>query len=159
MWVLEKEPATHSSVLAWRIPGTGDLVGCRLWGRRVGHDWSYLAAAIRYIPRSGLFCSWRLVSCDHSPPFCQSFYPTSGNDQSVLCVHELGSVSFVVCCLDFTCKWGHTIFVFLWLISLNIMPSRPIHCHEWQDFLFCDWIIFLCVYIPHFFTIHPSVNI
>ena len=26
--------ATHSSVLAWRTPGTGSLVGCRLWGRR-----------------------------------------------------------------------------------------------------------------------------
>ena len=25
--------ATHSGVLAWRIPGTGSLVGCRLWGR------------------------------------------------------------------------------------------------------------------------------
>ena len=31
---LEKEMATHSSVLAWRIPGTGSLVGCRLWGRK-----------------------------------------------------------------------------------------------------------------------------
>ena len=30
---LEKEMATHSSVLAWRIPGTGSLVGCHLWGR------------------------------------------------------------------------------------------------------------------------------
>ena len=30
---LEKEVATHSSVLAWRIPGMGSLVGCRLWGR------------------------------------------------------------------------------------------------------------------------------
>ena len=30
---LEKEMATHSSVLAWRILGTGSLVGCRLWGR------------------------------------------------------------------------------------------------------------------------------
>jgi len=29
----EKEMATHSSVLAWRIPGTGSLVGCCLWGR------------------------------------------------------------------------------------------------------------------------------
>ena len=29
---LEKEMATHSSVLAWRIPGTGSLVGCCLWG-------------------------------------------------------------------------------------------------------------------------------
>ena len=32
-YALEKEMATHSSVLAWRIPGTGSLVGCRLWGR------------------------------------------------------------------------------------------------------------------------------
>ena len=30
---LEKEMATHSSVLAWRIPGRGSLVGCCLWGR------------------------------------------------------------------------------------------------------------------------------
>ena len=30
---LEKEMATHSSALAWRIPGTGSLVGCYLWGR------------------------------------------------------------------------------------------------------------------------------
>ena len=30
---LEKEMATHSSVLAWRIPGTGSLAGCPLWGR------------------------------------------------------------------------------------------------------------------------------
>ena len=29
---LEKEMATHSSVLAWRIPGMGGLVGWRLWG-------------------------------------------------------------------------------------------------------------------------------
>ena len=28
---LEKEMATHSSVLAWRIPGTGEPGGCRLW--------------------------------------------------------------------------------------------------------------------------------
>ena len=30
---LEKEMATHSSVLAWRVPGMGSLVGCCLWGR------------------------------------------------------------------------------------------------------------------------------
>ena len=29
---LEKEMATHSSVLAWRIPGQKSLVGCHLWG-------------------------------------------------------------------------------------------------------------------------------
>ena len=30
---LEKEMATHSSVLAWESQGGGSLVGCRLWGR------------------------------------------------------------------------------------------------------------------------------
>ena len=30
---LEKETATHSSVLAWRMLGAGNLVGFRLWGR------------------------------------------------------------------------------------------------------------------------------
>ena len=29
---LEKEMATHSSVLAWRILGRGSLMGCCLWG-------------------------------------------------------------------------------------------------------------------------------
>ena len=43
---LEKETATHSSVLAWRIPGTGEPGGLPSMGsHRVGHDWSDLAAA------------------------------------------------------------------------------------------------------------------
>ena len=43
---LEKEMATHSSVLAWRIPGTGEPGGLLSVGsHRVGHDWSDLAAA------------------------------------------------------------------------------------------------------------------
>ena len=38
--------ATHSSVLAWRIPGTRDPHGLPPMGsHRVGHDWSDLAAA------------------------------------------------------------------------------------------------------------------
>ena len=36
---LEKEMATHSSVLAWRIPGTGESGGLPSMGsHRVGHD-------------------------------------------------------------------------------------------------------------------------
>ena len=43
---LEKEMATHSSVLAWRIPGTGEPGGLLSMGSlRVGHNWSDLAAA------------------------------------------------------------------------------------------------------------------
>ena len=41
---MEKEMATHSSVLAWRVPGTGEPGGLPSMGsHRVGHDWSDLA--------------------------------------------------------------------------------------------------------------------
>ena len=44
--ILEKEMATHSSILAWRIPGTEESVGLpSLGSHRVGHDWRDLAAA------------------------------------------------------------------------------------------------------------------
>ena len=43
---VEKEMATHSSVLAWRIPGTEEPGGLPSMGsQRVGHNWSDLAAA------------------------------------------------------------------------------------------------------------------
>ena len=43
---VEKEMATHSSVLAWRIPGMGEPGGLPSMGlHRVRHDWSNLAAA------------------------------------------------------------------------------------------------------------------
>ena len=43
---LEKEMATHSSVLAWRIPGMGEPGGLlSMRSHRVGHDLSVLAAA------------------------------------------------------------------------------------------------------------------
>ena len=42
---MEKEMATHSSVLAWRIPGMAEPGGLPSMGsHRVGHDWSNLAA-------------------------------------------------------------------------------------------------------------------
>ena len=43
---LEKEMATHSNVLAWRIPETKEPGGLPSMGsHRIGHDWSDLAAA------------------------------------------------------------------------------------------------------------------
>ena len=43
---LENEMATHSSVLAWRIPGMREPGGLLSMGsHRIGHDWSDLAAA------------------------------------------------------------------------------------------------------------------
>ena len=43
---LEKETATHASVLAWRLPGTGEPDGLlSMESHQVGHDWRDLAAA------------------------------------------------------------------------------------------------------------------
>ena len=59
---LEKEMATHSSVLAWRIPGTAESVG----SHRVGHDWSDLAAAAAAtaLPYCSGKASPKLLQCD-----------------------------------------------------------------------------------------------
>ena len=53
---LEKETATHSSVLAWRIPGTVEPGGLpSLGSHRVGHDWSDLAAAAAFYTQVLIF--------------------------------------------------------------------------------------------------------
>ena len=45
---LETKMATHSSVLGWRIPGTGEPGGLPSMGLHgAGHDWSDLAIAMR----------------------------------------------------------------------------------------------------------------
>ena len=55
---LEKEMATHSSVLAWRIPGTGEPGGLLFMGsHRVGHDCSNLVAAAAAAPATSVACS------------------------------------------------------------------------------------------------------
>ena len=51
---LEKEMVTHSSVLAWRIPGMGEPGGLPSMGsHRVGYDWSNLAAAAQFLESYG----------------------------------------------------------------------------------------------------------
>ena len=61
---LEKEMATHSSVLDWRIPGMGEPGGLLSMGsHRVGHDWSDLAAAAAAIYYKVIWAStvpWKL---------------------------------------------------------------------------------------------------
>ena len=53
------------------------------------------------------------VTFPHSP-----LLPAFGNHHSSLPFYEF---------VDVTYKWGHTIFVFVWLISLSVMSSRFIH--------------------------------
>ena len=74
---LDKEMATHSSVLAWRIPGTGKPGGLSSMGsHRVGHDWSDLAAAAatRTLgPQEGL-CLQLCPSFSGRPTLSKLFY-------------------------------------------------------------------------------------
>ena len=59
---LEKEMATHSSVLAWRIPGMGEHGGLPSMGlHRIRHDWSDLAAAAAAAAAAVIYLMCRLV--------------------------------------------------------------------------------------------------
>ena len=67
---LEKEMATHSSILAWRIPRMAEPGGLPCMGlHRVRHDWSDLVAAAaafcsRFILlkyKQNTFCSFRII--------------------------------------------------------------------------------------------------
>ena len=59
---LEKETATHSSVLAWRIPGTGEPHGLPSMGsHRVRHDWGDLAAVAASYILEKKTCSWTMM--------------------------------------------------------------------------------------------------
>ena len=56
---MEKEMATHSSVLAWRIPGMAEPGGLPSMGlHRVRHDWSDLAAAAAHKASRDSIYSW-----------------------------------------------------------------------------------------------------
>ena len=66
---LEKEMATHSSVLAWRISGMAEPDGLPSMGsQRVGHNWSDLAAAAAYLENAVTKPSSFCPSC--SKPKC-----------------------------------------------------------------------------------------
>ena len=111
--------AAHSTVLAWRIPGTGEPGGLpSLGSRRVGHDWSDLAAAAVYIKRG--------------------FPGGSGGKESALQCRRSGFYSWVGK-IPQRRKWHPTpVFFFLnlfllliegwWLYKILLFPIR--HQHE-----------------------------
>ena len=82
---LEKAMATHSSILTWRIPGTGEPGGLpSLGSHRVRHDWSDLAAAaaaatplwsfILNPHLSLLKLKLNPISWSHARPYCRGPY-------------------------------------------------------------------------------------
>ena len=58
---LEKEMATHSSTLAWKIPWTEEPGRLQSMGlQRVEHDWATSRSVLRIFP---LFCPWSIYLC------------------------------------------------------------------------------------------------
>ena len=98
---LGKEMATHSSVLAWRIPGIGEPGGLQSLGsHRVRHDWSNLAAAAAGMTRAlfnlglDISHSWcKSLLRTRSPAKIRFFSLTNGNRHFFLPWVMLGSVS------------------------------------------------------------------
>ena len=93
---LEKEMATHSSVLVWRIPGTGEPGGLLSTGsHRVRQDWSDLAAAAAEVGRGfpggcqcrrwGKFYHWvRKIPWRRKWQFTPVFLPRKSHGQRSL---------------------------------------------------------------------------
>ena len=77
---------------------------------------------------SHLFCNWKVVLLNvphllllQSPaPLANTCLFSKSITVSILFVH-------LFYCLDSTFKWNYTVSVFLWFISLSIIPSRAIH--------------------------------
>ena len=93
---LEKEMATHSSVLAWRIPRTGEPGGLpSLGSHRVGHDWSDLAAAAAAAAHGNIYI-WNTYIFMFSP---SSFLVPNRNDQLYFlqCLYSSSSPYFGKC--------------------------------------------------------------
>ena len=90
-------------------------------------------------------------------PFTHSAHPpplATTNMLSTFCL------SFFVF-LHSTYKWDHTIFVFLWLISFSIMPSRSTHLVTNSKILFILWLSKILLPVHIFISslsIHPSMD-
>ena len=80
--------ATHSSVLAWRIPGTGEPGGLPSMGlHRVRHDCSDLAAAAVIWEEGGF------VRKNQLPRFCSTLKMFKGIKRKLIAVDYLGRES------------------------------------------------------------------
>jgi len=135
--------ATHSSVLAWRIPGTGEPGGLPSMGsHRVGHDWSDLAAAAAWTSlsmfsffKNSLFINIHLTvpafSCRLQTLSCilwdRVLWPEIYLQPPALGARSLSHWTTGKCRLS--------IFFF----SLEAWRPQSIVCHEWRTQVKKDW--------------------
>ena len=118
--------ATHSSVLAWRIPGTGSLVGCCLWGctesdmteapqQQQQHTGSLCVQAFSSCNKQGGYCSlWCMGFSLRWLPVLWSIQAHGlqqvQHKRSVVVTHRLQSSGSVAVALMLNCSVAHGIF-------------------------------------------------
>ena len=104
---------------------------------------SYSHHAVPYIPMTYLFYSWKFVSLTPPSPILTTPHPQP--------LFYLWACFFVCLIFKFHIyKWDHTVFVFHWLISLSIMPSKPIHVvSNGKVSFFYGLIVFYYVFFIH----------
>ena len=113
--------------------------------------------AMLYIIMSYLFYNWMFLPVNLSHLLYSSFPPLPSDSTSFfLCIWVcfcfiMFAHLFVF--LESTYKWNHTVFFFLWLISLSIIPSRSTHVVSNGKTPFSLRLS----NIPHL-LIHPSIN-
>ena len=120
---LEKETATHSSVLAWRIPGTGKPGGLpSLGSHRVRHNWSDLAAAAAASMHFFSKCEYLLQLIYLH--MCISELHMVFNNLPIIFLREWHSFSFLNCSVLFSSV--HSLSR-VWLFATRSTPGLPVH--------------------------------
>ena len=142
MHALEKAMAPYSSVLAWRVPGTGEPGGLLSMGsHRVGHDWSDLAGAA-----AGCIS---LSSSHHLLPLlcpqvgfvslCLYSRPTN---RFINTIFSKFHISVIICDICFSLS---DLFHSGWQALGSPTSLQVAHF----SFLFYGCVIFHCTHVPH----------
>ena len=135
--------ATHSRVLAWRIPGTGGPSGLPSMGlHRVGHDWSDLAAAAAANESKPRRRSWDLLIYSQSVrvtgsyldlPWCLKFKESVVYSQLVRSTGMTSACNWLLACMRPSCRTEPLIcgiWCFLWVdtVRIELNSQTPFRC-------------------------------
>ena len=105
--------ATHSSVLAWRIPGMGEPGGLpSLGSHRVGHDWSDLAAAAVWILLIFTICLCPGFTLNRALFWCSSFIYSNVLSHLTPRLPGPSLISLFLCSTDFPDYTGNIFCLF-----------------------------------------------
>ena len=118
--------AIHSSILAWRIPGTGEPGGLSSMGsHRVGHNWSDSAAAAAGLTVWDIFEGFSKNNVFWT--ICENYFSQLASLTSFWLFYWLACL---LLCFLYTWK---VIFVFLELLS-GCEISQVVSSHRWGEY-------------------------